>query len=638
MSAWQFTSELDFLRLCALLHDIGKPECWANRRGWSDHIYYTFKLLRPVFGDKCASAAMRHHVGVSYSQEYHPKNDVEWIICLADNLSSGVDRRDEPVHGSPLPSPPIEFTHVLSNGKVIHSLDSAHLSYSVREIIDSLQQVKALFERDPHMGYLKVFEIVSKSDLVRIPADTRRPINDVSLFDHLKLTAAFATCIWFDGGFKGKSLDDYQFALICGDADKISKFVNMSVRLPDLNARSEVIKRATEKAKAVVAESLGPECVLFAGGGGLLALAPVSKTVQLIESAKAGFETECQGLVNFTANYLIYRGSEVQREFGRIWMEAQRQMRFKKLERIVEPFSCLSSEETICDVCHTQHAMIEDSTKLLIYDAMARAEQLCEVCWNLRSAGEGARIDELKDDANWVGLIKMDGDNVGKLLGGERFTQLNKASTPSRLSSISRLINDTCEDALTRVVNDAGGRCLVAGGDDILALLPGIKALEAAEKMAYEFKRSMANTCTVSCGVAIFHYKLPIYVALEAVTNLLASAKETKGKDAIAFAFISGSGLSERERKRAPRKWNELSEILHLAHFMKEGEVAATQLRRIAEVYVKSPLYAEVLVKRLMGRGEQNKGLNWDDGLKLLNILDSGILLDAFMVYNAFKV
>ncbi|MEM2108844.1 MAG: type III-B CRISPR-associated protein Cas10/Cmr2 [Candidatus Bathyarchaeia archaeon] len=631
-------SELDFLRLCALLHDIGKPECWANRRGWSDHIHFTFRLLQPVFGDECASAAMRHHTGPSYSQEYHPKSDAEWIICLADNLSSGADRRDEPLHGSPLPSLPIEFAHVLSNDKVIHSLDAAHLSYSVHELINALQQVKAVFEKDPHEGYLKVFDVVSKSAFVGIPADTRRPINDVSLFDHLKLTAAFATCMWFDGGFKGKSLDDYQFALICGDADKISRFVNMSVRLPDLNARSEVIKRATERAKAAVVESLGPECVLFAGGGGLLALAPVSKAAQLIESAKAGFEDETRGLVNFTVNYLVYRGSEVQREFGRIWSEAQRQMRLKKLEQIVKPFSGLGSEEMICDVCHTRPAKIVDSGKLLIYDAMARAEQLCEVCWKLRSAGEGARIDELKDDANWVGLIKMDGDNVGKLLGGERFKQLNKASTPSRLSSISRLINDICEDALTRVVNDAGGRCLVAGGDDILALLPGEKALEAAGKMAFEFKRAMADGCTVSCGVAIFHYKLPIYVALEAVAYLLAQAKAAEGKDSIAFAFISGSGFSERERKRAPRKWLELSEILRLARFMSEGGVAATQLRRIAETYIRSPLYAEVLVKRLMGRGEQNKGLSWDDGLKLLDNLDSGILLDAFMIYNAFKV
>ncbi|MCX8153582.1 MAG: type III-B CRISPR-associated protein Cas10/Cmr2 [Candidatus Bathyarchaeota archaeon] len=631
------SSELNFLRLCALLHDVGKPECWANRRSWSEHAYYTFKLLQPVFGDAIASAAMRHHTGAAYPHNYHPKSEAEWIICLADNLSSGADRRDEPASGSPLPAPPIELTHVLSN-KVVESLDAPHLSYSVRELIDVMQQSKGLFNNNPRKGYLKVFEIMSKSSFVRIPADTRRPINDVSLFDHLKLTAAFATCMWFDGGFKGESLDDYEFALLCGDADKISRFVNISVRLPDLNARSEVIKQATEKAKAVVVEALGPECVLFAGGGGLLALSPVCKASELSELVRIAFERETQDFVKFTVNHLFRRGLEIQREFGKIWEEAQRQMRLKKHERVAEMFSSLDFEVAICDVCHRRPASKLDVGKLLVYDATARAEQLCEACWRLRSAGEGARIDDLKDAANWVGLIKMDGDDVGRLLSGDRFKALNKASTPSRLSSISRLINETCEGVMTRVVHEAGGKCLVAGGDDVLALVPGEKALGAAGKMAAAFKQAMDDGCTVSCGVAVFHYKLPIYVALEAVERLLKLAKEAEGKDSVAFAFICGGGLIEDKKMHKPRKWRELSEILRLASFMQESGVAASQLRKIAETYTKSPLDAEVLVKRLMGRGEQHKGLSWGDGLELLHNLKSGILLDAFMVYNAFKV
>ncbi|MEM2099090.1 MAG: type III-B CRISPR-associated protein Cas10/Cmr2 [Candidatus Bathyarchaeia archaeon] len=630
-------ASLNFLRTCALLHDIGKPECWANRKGWADHIHYTFKLLKPIFGEEYASAAMQHHTGSAYLPAYHPQNDVERIICLADNLSSGADRREEPVHGSPLPSPPIKLTHVLSAGSVVSSLDAANLSYAVREVVDALGKVKTRFDLDSNEGFLEVFRVVNGSSFVRIPADTRYPINDVSLFDHLKLTAAFATCMWLDGGYKGSSLDSYEFALICGDADKISRFVNMSVRLPDLNARSEIVKSATEKAKDAVVKLLGPECVLFAGGGSLLAVAPVCKAAEAAKVAQVAFEAEAGGLVKFTVNFLVRRGSEIQ-NFGGVWKEAQRGMRLKKLERSAEPFSSLGSEDVVCDVCHTRPATREDDEKWLVYDATARKEQLCEVCWRLRSEGKGARIDDLRDDANWVGLIKMDGDDVGKLLGGERLEQLKKASTPSRLSGISRLINDTCEDAMTRVVNAAGGKCLVAGGDDILALLPGEKALEVAGKMALEFKRAMADGCTVSCGVAIFHYRLPIYVGLEAVANLLDSAKEVDGKDSVAFAFIGGGGLPERVRRRQPRKWGELSEILRLACFMRGGSVAATQLRRIAKACVRSPLNAEVLVKRLMGRGEQNKGLSWDDGLKLLGNLDSGILLDAFMVYNAFKV
>ncbi|MCX8151315.1 MAG: type III-B CRISPR-associated protein Cas10/Cmr2 [Candidatus Bathyarchaeota archaeon] len=582
-------------------------------------------------------SAMRHHTGLAYSPEYHPHNDVEWIICLADNLSSGADRREEPVHGSPLPSPPINFTHVLSSGRVVSSLDAANLSYAVREVVAALEKVKSRFSFGSREGFLEVFRVISGSSFVRIPADTRSPINDVSLFDHLKLTAAFATCMWLDGGYRGNNLDRYEFALVCGDADKISRFVNTSVRLPDLNARSKVIKKATENAKDAVVNALGPECVLFAGGGGLLALAPICKAAEVAETARLAFEAETQGLVKFTVNFLVSRGSEIQKSFGSVWKEAQRQMRLKKLERVEETFPTLSSDDPICDVCHKRLASNVDYERELVYDLSVRKEQLCDACWGLRSMGKGAIIDELKDRGNWVALIKMDGDNVGKLLGGERLEALNKAATPSRLSVISRLINETCEDTMRQVVEKAGGKCLVAGGDDLMALVPGEKALEVTANISSEFRRAMADGATVSCGVAIFHYKLPIYIGLDAVSSLLKEAKENRGKDSIAFTFISSGGLTERKGRRQPRKWSELSEILKLASFMLEGNVAATQLHKIAEVYVKSPLESEVLVKRLMGKSEQNKGLSWGDGLKLLDNLDSGILLDAFMVYNAFK-
>jgi len=79
-------SELDVIRTCALLHDIGKLECWANRKPWSEHTFYTYKFVRNCLGEEIAVHAMRHHVGTSYSDEYRPRTEVEKIVCLADNL------------------------------------------------------------------------------------------------------------------------------------------------------------------------------------------------------------------------------------------------------------------------------------------------------------------------------------------------------------------------------------------------------------------------------------------------------------------------------------------------------------------------------------------------------------------------
>lgn len=633
--------QLQILRTCAILHDIGKPRCWAKQKSWSDHINFTYNIISESLGEKLAEVAKHHHSGPSYSSDDRPKTDLEKIVCIADNLSSGADRREVPEHGAPLPKPPICLTHVLSKGDVDYKkMSSADLEYMTLELTDKLKKLKSEFDRDPRSGFFKIFEVLQNSSLKYVPADTRYPVNDVSLWDHLKLTAAFSTCIWFDGGYKSDRLEDYEFALICGDADKISRFVNLSSRLPDLNARSERIRKATEVAAACIVKLLGPENLIFFGGGGLLAISPTNMVEKVSQAVKSSFETATDGLVTMTVNFLKTNGNETQKEFGKVWKEAQWLMRFKKAEKVFNPFEGLPEEAEPCDVCHVR-PKAHNTQKILPYDASPRSEGLCDSCWQLRKEGKGAVLDELGDERNLVAILRADGDDVGRVLGGDRFKDFKKVATPSRLSTISRHIHDVCEVGIETIVRDVGGRCLIKGGDDVLAVVPGKDSLETARRVALMFKSEMANSCTMSAGVAIFHYDLPIYAALEAADKLLYEAKLSKSKGAIAFAIIGGAGLTfdELEKvKHGPRKWDEFEEVLRLSKVMAEGSIASTQIRKIASAAKKDDTFAEVLIKTLMGRGEKGKGLSWSDGERLLYYLNSGILLDAFAVYNAFKM
>jgi hypothetical protein len=599
-------------------------------------------MVEKALGGDYALSCSRHHSESYYPTEYHPQTQREKILQLANQFSSGNSASAKENDILPLPQLPLQLMHVLSrNNTVYRQVDLAMLERVAQQITIEVERLKTALESDPRSGYLSLFNKLANSPLQDIPANTGNHMNDVSLWDHLKLTAAFATCIWLDGGYKGDDSSNYEFALISGDADKISSFVNLSSRLPDLNARSERVRVATEAAGASVAGSLGPECLIFCGGGGLLAISPVGKAEEVCQMLKASFEAETQNLVSMTANFLKASGSRVQQAFGEVWKEAQWLMRQKKNERPAVMFENLMETVKPCDICRVRPTAYEDSGKILRYDASARSERLCEQCWRIRKDGYGMSLDQFKDRSNHVAVLRADGDDIGKVLGGDKLGDSAITVSPSRLSTISRHIHKVCENTLAHIVSENGkGKCLIAGGDDMLAIVAGDESLMAARHIASTFKKEMAEACTMSAGVAIFRYDLPIYVGLEAADRLLRLAKQNKSKDSIAFAFLGSAGMTPDEIenvKHGPRKWSELDAILRLSEEMRNETVSSSQIRKIAVFAKKDPAYCEILIKSLMGREERGKGVGWSDGEKLLFYLHSGILLDAFSVYNAFK-
>ena len=627
--------ELDILRVSALLHDIGKIECWADGKYWSEHIYYTYRFLRDLLGEEIAGTSMRHHMGRSYLEEVFPCSMMEKIICFADNLASGADRREEPAGFSSKPKFPILLSHVLSEGDVIREeFSPSELAYISVELQDKIKEPCMKFSSNSTSAYFRIFEILSESRLRLVPADTRSPVNDVSLWDHLKLTAAFSTCIYLDGGFRSFNPEDYTFALVSGDADRISNFINVSVRIRDLHARSELIKEATNKASNAISEILGPECVLYSGGGGFLAVSPVSKASEVESAAKKAFEEAANGLVTMTTSRVEADGEEIRDHFGEVWWRAQRSMAIMKSRREAPELKPIDEGVDFCDVCNLKPATHIDRQKILRVDATARPERLCDDCWRLRRSAVNLRV-ELEDlgQSGYVGLLKADGDNIGALLGGERFSELGKANTPSRLSTLSWLINEICEEKFAGIIEDFGGKCIYSGGDDLMALLPGERSFDATRSVYEEFRRSMNYKCTMSAGLVIFRKELPLYISLEAASILLSRAKDA-GKDRIAFMFIGSSGISSSDIwKIKPLRWNELNVLMDIVDFMRQSGVSVSHYRRVAELVMGHPEMADAYVKYLMGRGI----IGWREGMRILGYIGSGLLRQAFMVYNLLE-
>lgn len=626
--------ELQKLRICAILHDIGKLECWKNKRPWADHIHSTYKIVKYWLGEEYAVASMRHHVGPGFPEEFLPQTELEKILFLANNFAVGTDLERELKHEPSTPTLPISLAHVLSDGSVVRYCFSEE---KLADVLETLQQkikeVSASVGEKPLEAYLKIFDLLAVSELRNMPADLRSGLNDISLWNHLKLTAAFATCIWMDGGFRGNAYDKYEFAILSGDADRISSYINVSRRLPDLNARSERIKRATERASGLLAEMLGPECVIYSAGGSFLALSPTQKANNVLSKVKDEFEAFTDGRVTITVSSLIANGEEIMKNFEKIWARARSEMRTKKGEREVPLPASIEEGTDVCDICHVQPWVFEDKFKMLPIDLAPRPERLCKNCWRLRKEGKPVELNDLKDKTNFVALLKADGDNMGKVLEGKKFKEFGKVNTVSRLSTLSDLIHQTCEGKLRAIVQAFGGETVFAGGDDVLAFVPGEKALKAAEALASCFRDEMAGNCSMSVGVAIFRYDLPVYVGLEAAERLLKKAKKDD-KNKVAYSVIGGSGVTSSELEKVkPRKWEELKWLLSIVEFMGKSGTAASQIRGIAQLAKKDPEKAELFIKYLMGR----RVISWEEGEKFLDYLKTELLSDAFVVYNLFR-
>ena len=111
-------------------------------------------------------------------------------------------------------------------------------------------------------------------------------------------------------------------------------------------------------------------------------------------------------------------------------------------------------------------------------------------------------------------------------------------------------------------------------------------------------------------------------------------AKAREGKNSVAFAVIGGAGLTQDKLEKTvqPYSWGQLEKILEIAKFLQESGLPSSQIRRISRAAKEDPRETEIWIKYLMGR----KVIPWSRGNELMSYLKSGLLSDAFRIYNAF--
>ncbi len=199
---------------------------------------------------------------------------------------------------------------------------------------------------------------------------------------------------------------------------------------------------------------------------------------------------------------------------------------------------------------------------------------------------------------SYYSILMIDGDEMGKMLSGEKLKNLGEFLHPKFREIIkkwekgqdflntTRILNPSLHIAISRAMKDFSihkvpeiveknnkGFLVYSGGDDVLALFPTDKVIKAAKELQEFFQKDFyeievnGNKRTVmglgkdshmSAGIVFAHYKYPLYDVLERTRQAEKDAKEKYGRNAFFLTFIKRSG----ELISAGGKWYFVDDLL----------------------------------------------------------------------------
>ena len=215
------------LTVGALLHDIGKVVFRASGEK-KNHSESGCDYLKETIGinDREVLDCVRFHHGAALKNADISEKSLAYIVYQADNIASATDRRssDDGTYGFDPETPLQPVFNILNgnkgdcyyapsdlrnNGKINFPTDTKK-KFDRSQYGSILNNISScLKERNWTREYVNSLLEVLEANLAYVPSSTSMSeIPDISLYDHLKLTAAFACCIY--DYLKEKETDDYK--------------------------------------------------------------------------------------------------------------------------------------------------------------------------------------------------------------------------------------------------------------------------------------------------------------------------------------------------------------------------------------------------------------------------------------------
>lgn len=439
--------EKEILIKGALLHDIGKV-CYRAMNKRINHSKLGGDFLEQYLKageetERLLNCVRYHHK--DYLQKAKlDKNDLAYIVYEADNIASGMDRRENEGEEKGF-DPKLNLDSIFSvfySDKEIQVANKYPLiykdinkafNYPQKDIsLATNSNYEALLNKIKSHFITKDINQISINQLLQIleegfsyvPSSTNRAeVCDISLYVHSKITSAVASCmkLYFDE----QQIQDYKkycfnsgskifrnekiYLLISGDISGIQDFIYTipsKGALKTLRGRSLYIDLLLEEFIDEYLEQIGLSRanVLYSGGGHFYILAPnIEDTKKAIDKLQAKMNRWLMeniginlylaiGTAECSANNLMK--SEAQGNLFAIVnkkLKDDKTIRYSKDEDFLEHiFNVEKEEDTAKKECNICHNLVD---KLWKYNS--DEEIACEFCLNLYKLGQDILTQDL---------------------------------------------------------------------------------------------------------------------------------------------------------------------------------------------------------------------------------------------------
>lgn len=420
----------------ALLHDIGKLVLRANPQR-ETHSAAGKRFLEAFAAPEDAAVlrAVCHHHGVDL-KDLRAADDISYLVYEADNLAAGSDRREveNGAQGFSAKMPLMSVFNVFGDERtgqafLLRSLrDDQAVQYpqpkaSVRADVSAYQRLycdlqenfqrKSPFRMKPN-ELLRILEAV----LSYVPSSTSlAEAGDISLYDHLRLTAAYAAAMYayleeqgirdYRAVVTGAGAERYRnkpmYLLVSGDISGIQAFIYTipsKGALKSLRGRSSYLELLLEHTvdEVLAALSLSRSSLLYTGGGHFYLLLPNTARAREVLAATGERLNDwmmghfAEGLylalawTPCTAKEFLGEGTRAAFQRVNAALNAKKLQRYspRQLQTLFDPASTCNRVQDAareCAVCHTS------AVGLKPYPASPELAA-CPICAGLYTFGE----------------------------------------------------------------------------------------------------------------------------------------------------------------------------------------------------------------------------------------------------------